>query len=126
MRVEMASGLGGLHFAAGQRQGFENLLMTECRVKIGLFRRVGALGCVVLLRVPVLVSHSNARSPRIEKANRRPRLRTTPLWKGMTGKHFRRVSLMVRVRTVRVRNSAQASLKITYPSTLPVSSVRIA
>jgi len=55
--VEAALKIGGLDFAARQRHSFENLLIPECRFLIGLFRRAGALDCVLLVRVPFLLSH---------------------------------------------------------------------
>jgi hypothetical protein len=55
--VEAALKIGGLDFAARQRHSFENLLTPECRFLIGLFRRPGALDCVLLVRVPFLLSH---------------------------------------------------------------------
>ncbi|HTA48299.1 MAG TPA: hypothetical protein VK930_02510 [Verrucomicrobiae bacterium] len=57
MPVEVAGKLGALYFAAGQRHGFENLLVPECRFLIGFFGRVVVLACVLLAPIPILFCH---------------------------------------------------------------------
>ena len=48
----------GFDLAARQRHSLENPLVPECRFLIGLFRPAGALARALLVRVPVLVSHT--------------------------------------------------------------------
>jgi hypothetical protein len=57
MPVKVAGKLGALYFAAGKRHGFENLLVPECRLLIGLLYRTVALACVLLASIPILFGH---------------------------------------------------------------------
>lgn len=57
MPVEVAGKLGALYFAAGQRHGFENLLVPECGFLIDFLSRATALSYVLLASVPVLFGH---------------------------------------------------------------------
>jgi hypothetical protein len=44
-------------FAAVQSHSLKNPLVPECRFLIELFRRAAALACVLLVRIPILLSH---------------------------------------------------------------------